>query len=220
MIYSLCKTLLGKCQIKWSIMCVTTIQPAGQEHSPVTWWHTPPFWQGQRSSHCCPCLPGGHRSSQLQRDSTGKIMCFTISHIPVYVCVRLLFMQVCACILLFYVYFYDPICMCMWLTMLQYSQGCMCTPLWHGGRWHCFGTDISAGSCYHRCPAHSAPHTASRGSQLYICTHLWWGYTVLHFYTDTGYCSEDPSAYCHMLNGKEKTSRDQFFSVFMKLVSM
>lgn len=46
-----------------------TIQPAGQEHSPVTWWHTPPFWQGQRSSHCRPCFPGGHKSSQLHTDT-------------------------------------------------------------------------------------------------------------------------------------------------------
>lgn len=43
-----------------------TSQPGGQEHSPVTWWHTPPFWQGHLCSHCGPCLPGGQRSSQLR----------------------------------------------------------------------------------------------------------------------------------------------------------
>lgn len=89
------------------------------------------------------------------------------------------------------------------LTMLQYTQGCMCTPLWRGGRWHCFGIGISAGSCYHRYLARSAPHTSIHGSQLCKCMLLWWGYTVLHFYIDTGYCSEDPSDYCHMLQREE-----------------
>lgn len=172
------------------IIRVITIQPEGQEHSPVTWWHTPPFWQGQRSSHCCPCLPGGHRSSQLHRNNKRRIMrlntlCAPSVHAIVY-----------------HNDFSEKIGTYIWLTMLQYIQGCMCTPLWRGGRWHCFGTGISVGSCYHRCLAHSAPHTASHGSQLCIYMLQWWGYTVLHFYTDTGYCSEDPSDYCHMLERK------------------
>ncbi len=50
-----------------TLSCVQllTIHPAGQEHSPVMWWQVPPFWQGQRCSHCGPWLPEGHRSPQL-----------------------------------------------------------------------------------------------------------------------------------------------------------
>jgi len=49
-----------------------TVHPAGQEHSPVMWWQTPPFWHGQRSSHWAPWLPGGQRSSQLCGERRNK----------------------------------------------------------------------------------------------------------------------------------------------------
>lgn len=42
-----------------------TIHPAGQVHTPEMWWHVPPFWHGQRSSHRAPWLPAGHLSPQL-----------------------------------------------------------------------------------------------------------------------------------------------------------
>lgn len=42
-----------------------TVQPEGQEQSPVMWWHVPPFWQGHRCSHWDPWLPKGQRSPQL-----------------------------------------------------------------------------------------------------------------------------------------------------------
>lgn len=46
-----------------------TVQPAGQEQSPVMWWHVPPFWQGQLCSQWKPWLPEGHRSPQLSHAS-------------------------------------------------------------------------------------------------------------------------------------------------------
>lgn len=54
-----------------------TTQPAGQEHAPVTWWHVPPFWQGQRCSHRGPCFPGGQGSLQLDRKKK-TLLQFTI----------------------------------------------------------------------------------------------------------------------------------------------
>lgn len=61
---------------------VFTIHPGGQAHSPVTWWQTPPFWHGHLSSHCGPCFPGGHRSSQLERWSCTRETRVTLAHIP------------------------------------------------------------------------------------------------------------------------------------------
>lgn len=62
---------------------VFTIHPGGQAHSPVTWWQTPPFWQGHLSSHCGPCFPGGQRSSQLGRWWCTTETTVTSAHTPV-----------------------------------------------------------------------------------------------------------------------------------------
>lgn len=55
-----------------------TVQPAGQEQSPVIWWHVPPFWQGQRCSHWGPWLPEGQRSPQLSPHKS-RVKCLCIN---------------------------------------------------------------------------------------------------------------------------------------------
>lgn len=62
----------------WMNFIYFTIHPAGQEHSPVMWWHFPPFWHGHRDSHWAPWLPGGHRSSQLQVNSRSLLLVIAI----------------------------------------------------------------------------------------------------------------------------------------------
>lgn len=90
------------------------------------------------------------------------------------------------------------------LTMLPCILGCTHTLLWCDGMWHCSGTDISVGSCCHRWNAHIGLHSASRGSQVHRCMLRWWGYTVPCSYTDSDFCSADPSDHDHMLHNDKK----------------
>lgn len=55
-----------------------TVHPAGQEQSPVMWWHVPPFWQGQLCSQWKPWLPEGHRSPQLSPQARQESKAFFI----------------------------------------------------------------------------------------------------------------------------------------------
>lgn len=141
-------------------VCVRrTIQPGGQEHSPVTWWHTPPFWHGQRSSHRRPCFPGGHTSSQLHTNQrrAQKFRHTLIS--ATYTCVFV-------------------------LTMLQCNRGRTHTLRSCDGMLRCFDTDTCVGSCVRRWSAHKSPHSASRCIRPNRCTLRSWGYTTPRSYTD------------------------------------
>ena len=90
------------------------------------------------------------------------------------------------------------------LTRLQCIRVGSGTPPWHDRRSLHSGTGISGDNRYRRCPAHSAPHSASPGSPQRSGKPLWWGCTVPHFCTGTGCCSEAPSDHRRRLRlGKE-----------------
>ena len=90
------------------------------------------------------------------------------------------------------------------LTRLQCIRVGSGTPPWHDRRLLHSGTGISGDNHYRRCPAHSAPHSASPGSPQHSGKPPWWGCTGPHFCTGTGCCSEAPSDHRRRLRlGKE-----------------
>ena len=80
-------------------------------------------------------------------------------------------------------------------------------PPWHDRRSLHSGTGISGDSRYRRCPARSAPHSASPGSPQHSGKPPWWGCTGPRFCTGTGCCSEAPSDHRRRLRlGKERVA--------------
>lgn len=154
-----------------------TVHPAGQEQSPVIWWHVPPFWHGHRFSHWGPWLPEGQRSPQLLER---RVKYFR--HIP-WTNRRSKWLDILL-----------PL-----LTMLPCTPVHRCTLPSRGCRWHRWGTGTAAGTLSHNNLAHRGLHNAIPGNHQ--CRHRpqWWGYTWLRYGTGSGYCSEVPSSHSHNL---------------------
>lgn len=105
----------------------------------------------------------------------------------------------------------------LWLTKLRCILVSTRILQSHGDRWLHSGIGISVGIHYRRFPLHSGPHSASLCIQDCKYRLQWWGYTAHHSGTDNGYCSGDPSGYCHKLRGRWREITQILFISFDSL---
>lgn len=178
------------CIMRFSPLVSPTVHPAGQEQSPVMWWHVPPFWQGQLCSQWKPWLPEGHRSPQLSHASREsdfakgeetKDKCSSKQGLK-----------------------HRGMKEMLVLTKRPSIPADRCILLSRGRRSRHWDTGRAADKPCRSSRAHRAPRSAIPGSRQ--CRHRppWWGYTWPRFGIDTDCCSEVPSSRSRSLRAQKE----------------